>query len=178
MDIKAFTAGVIAFLTIIPVFGKDIYRCEVNSAIKYQEEKCDEHSVPLHLKELAAPLEGFDAKAIDGQKARTQEHSIKERVARHQKRIHQYRKKMDAELHKLEYPNEKSQSKKSYPRNSVKNQEQTTALNNIAAKNDRSALSDQKGVVINHYKALIETEEFQIKLLIQELQMYKKLNSQ
>ena len=162
----------------VPALGKDIYKCEVDGVIKYQEEKCDENSVPVHLKELAAPLGTFDADSIKGQDARTQESAIKARIARHQKRIRNYRKKMEAEVDALVKPVAKqSKSKKSTVRNSVKDQEQSSSLNNIASKVDKDPTPDQVNAIVNRYKALIEAEQFQINLLQQELKMNQDLSS-
>ncbi|OED41522.1 hypothetical protein ACH42_13530 [Endozoicomonas sp. (ex Bugula neritina AB1)] len=142
MDIKAVTAGVIALLVVVPSQGHDIYKCDVNGATKFQEEPCDDSSVPLHLKELAAPLGTIDAKAIEGQNNRIEGTSIKERIARHQKRIRHYRKKMDAELDALSA--------------------------------HKDFVPDQMNAVINHYKALIEGEQFQITELRQQLIKFDK----
>ena len=177
MDIKALKTGIIALLMAMPTLGKDIYKCEVNGAVKYQEEKCDENSVPVHLKELAAPLGSIDAKTINSQSTRNQESAIKERIARHQKRIRNYRKRMEAEVGALQNANSKqSKRKKNTPRNSVKDQEQSSSLNSIASKVDNGAVPDQINAAVNHYKALIEAEQFQIKLLRQEQKMNQKLN--
>ena len=173
MDIKAITIGLTALLILIPAQGKDIYKCTVNGAIKYQEDKCDEQSEPIHLKELAAPLGTFDVKTVEGQSARNQDSAIKERIARRQKRIRHYRKKMESELNALRSADSKK-SKNKYPRNSVKQQEQSSSLNSIASVLEKESVPKQMNVIINHYNVLIEAEQFQIELLHQELKNSQK----
>ena len=176
MDIKALVIGGAALWMAVPALGTDIYKCEVDGVIKYQEEKCDENSVPVHLKELAAPLDTFDAESMKAQDARSQQSAIKTRIARHQKRIRHYRKKMEGEVDALTKPAAK-QSKKSTARNSVKDQEQSSSLNNIASRVDKDPTSDLVNAIVNRYKALIEAEQFQIQLLERELKMYQDLSS-
>lgn len=137
MDIKAVIMVTATLTLATPVQGKDIYKCDVNGVARYQEEKCDEHSTPIQLKELAAPLSKVDSESIKGQSFRNHQSSIKERIAKRQKRIKHYRKKMDTEL------------------------------DDLSGRKD--FVPDEMNAVINHYKALIEAEQFEIKELRREL---------
>ena len=127
--------------------GKDVYKCMVNGKPVYQEHKCDDQSKPVHIKDVAAPMKGIDAKEKVKNAAEHMDKKYKDRINVHQKRIEKYRKKMAKELKALD-----------------KNTDD--ALEKIS-------IADQKYAIVVHYRTQIETEEFLIAEILQEMQLEK-----
>lgn len=178
MDIKALVSSVVVSLLIAPSYGSDVYKCIVNGKVTYTEEKCDDNAEPLTLKELAAPMEHIDASKIEGQEARLKQDSIKHKIARHQKLIRKYRKKMQYELGVLEkQAGVNLSSKTHHARESNWEKEVSTHLKSISDSVDHAGIAEQMNAVVNRYKSLIQTEEFQIQLLRQELVEERILDS-
>ena len=179
MDIRALLSGLVVWLAITPAQGHDIYKCVVNGKVTYTEEKCDDQARPLTLKELAAPLGHVDAAKIEGQETRLKEDGIKHKIARHQKLINKYRKKMQFELGLLQKQAGMgmSSSKISRARESHWEKEVTTHMKNISDSVDRAGIAEQMNAVVNRYKALIQAEEFQIQLLRQELDLDRVIDA-
>lgn len=171
--------------------GKDIYKCKVDGSVRYSEEKCDDQAAPVKLKDIAAPLSTMDARAIEGQDARIRESSLQERIQRRHKTINRLRQKMQDELAALyqsvdskskgSRSSVKTSSREAYTgRHSVQENDPVKQAQNIADSIEalgKEGVSSQVTAIVNHYKALIEVEQFQINLLLQELKMNRELNA-
>ncbi len=173
MDARVSFLSLTLTLIMLPAFAKDIYKCTVNGVVRYSDEKCDDNSSPIKLRDIAAPLGQPDMKAIRIKDEHTSIQLLQDRVARHQKKIRHYRKQMNTELaalklyHQSEISENRSERKKKL-RNPIKDQELVTQVKNIAASTDQEDGSKQMLAVIKHYETLIKAEQFQIKLLVDE----------
>ena len=169
-------AGAGILLSSASLYAKPIYKCQVNGTTQFTEEKCDQHAKPIELKGLSAPLQPIDMEKLKTLEASERIRKLESRIDMRQKRINRYRKRMNAEIKGLEKKasGKKSKSHKSYPKNSVQEQEVTTQLQNIADNvdlNTRGTLSEQVSSVVLHYQTLIKAEEFQISVLLQQLRI-------
>ncbi|MGI9281747.1 MAG: hypothetical protein ACR2PX_19245 [Endozoicomonas sp.] len=175
MDFRILLIGASFLLAVTSAQGKPIYKCQVNGAVVFTEEKCDSNAKPIELKGLAAPLEPFDMDKLKGMDNRVRTQMIEERIALRQKRIRTYRSRMQSELKQIQAKaNKKVKKNKKLPRNSVQEKEINTQLKSIADSvelDTKGTLSDQTSSVVARYKTLIEAEQFQIELLLQELRV-------
>ena len=175
MEFKSLVSGVLAVLVMVPAYGHDIYKCNVNGTVHYSEQKCNAQSKPVTLKALAAPGEKVDVAIVKGQEDRTKADSLKAQINRHQKRISKYRTKMQYELGMLKKKAGMDSDEPKRARHNNWEKESSSQLKKISASTDRSIVAEQMTAVVNHYKVLIEVEEFQIGLLYQELKMNNEL---
>ena len=160
-----------------PVFGHDIYKCVDNGKVRYSEEKCGDNAVKVTLKELAAPVKEVAPSAIEGQGLRNKISSLEFQIKRHEKRIHKYRKKMQYELGMLQ---KRAGTKAKEPiraRESNWEKEASSQLKNISTSVDHGVIAEQMTAVVNHYKVLIEVEEFQIRSLQRDVELERQLNA-
>lgn len=180
MDLRKLLLGVGILLIPVTGYAKPIYKCQVNGAVVFTEEKCDSNAKPIELKGLAAPLEPFDMDKLRGMDEKARARMIEDRIALRQKRIRTYRDRMQSELKQLQAKiNKKTPQNKSQPRNSVKEKDINTQSKSIANSVDqktKGTLSDQMNAVVARYKTLIEAEQFQIELLLQELRVNQMMH--
>lgn len=153
MEFKSLFSGAILALFMAPASGQDIYKCVDNGKIRYSEEKCGDSAEIVTLKELAAPVKEVSASAIEGQDSRNKISSLEYQIKRHEKRIRKYQKKMQYELGILE------------KRAGIREKETSSQLQNISASADQEVIAEQMTALTNHYKLLIEAEEFRIRTL-------------
>ncbi|WP_252177375.1 hypothetical protein [Endozoicomonas sp. 4G] len=175
MELKKLLLGAAMLLIPMAGYAKPIYKCQVNGAVVFTEEKCDGNAKPIELKGLAAPLEPFDMEKLRGMDEKVRARMIEDRISLRQKRIRTYRHRMQAELKQLQpKAGKKTQQNKNLPRNSIQDKEINTQLKSIANSvelDTKGTLSDQMNAVVARYKTLIEAEQFQIELLLQELRV-------
>ena len=170
-------------LATISLHAKPIYKCQVNGAVQFTEEKCDEQAKPIELKGLSAPLQPVDMNKLKALEANERVRQLESRINMRQKRINHYRRQMNAEVESLQNKarTKKAKPHKSLPKNSVQEQETTTQLKDIAGSVDldpRGTLSEQVNSVVLYYQTLISAEEFQIRLLLEQLRLdQQKLQS-
>ena len=99
--IQALT-GVGVLLTALSLHAKPIYKCQVNGTVQFTEEKCDQHAKPVELKGVAAPLQPIDMDKLKTLEASERVRKLENRIEMRQKRIGQYRKRMNVEIKNLE----------------------------------------------------------------------------
>ena len=177
MEFKSLFSGVLLALMMAPAFSHDIYKCVEDGMVRYSEEKCGDNAEKVTLKELAAPVQEVAPSAVEGQAARNKISSLDFQIRRHEKRIQKYRKKMQYELGMLQ---KKAGIKTMEPRRARDNnweKEAASQLKNISASVDQGIIAEQMIAVVNHYKVLIEAEEFQIRTLQREVELEKVLNT-
>ena len=177
MEFKSLISGAILTLFIAPAFGHDIYKCVTNGSVRYSEEKCGDNAEKVTLKEIAAPVKEVDPLATEGQEFRNKISSLNFQIKRHEKRIKKYRKKMRFELGMLQ---KQAGIKAPEPKRTRENnweKEASSQLKNISASVDQSVIAEQMTAVVNHYKVLIEAEEFQIRSLQRDVEVAKLLNN-
>lgn len=173
MEFKSLLSGALLALFTVPTFGHDIYKCVEDGNIRYSEQKCGDNAEKVTLKELAASVKEVSPSAIEGQETRNKISSLEFQVKRHEKRIRKYTRKMQYELGVLR---KKAGMKTKEPiraRESSWEKETSTQLKNISASVDQGAIAEQMTAVVNHYKVLIQAEEFQIRSLQKEIEMEK-----
>ncbi|WOG27542.1 hypothetical protein [Endozoicomonas sp. 8E] len=180
MDLRKLLLGVGILLIPVTGYAKPIYKCQVNGAVVFTEEKCDSNAKPVELKGLAAPLEPFDMDKLRGMDEKVRARMIEDRIALRQKRIRTYRNRMQSELKQLQAKiNKKTQRNKSQSRNSIQEKEINAQLKSIADNvelDTKGTLPDQMNAVVARYKTLIEAEQFQIELLLQELRVNQMMH--
>ena len=177
MEFKSLFSGALLTLLMAPAFGNDIYKCVENGSVRYAEEKCGNNAEKVTLKELAAPVKEVDPSAIEGQSARNKIGSLEFRIKRHEKRIQKYRKKMQYELGMLQKQAGIKTQESSRARHSHWEKEVSSQLKNISASVNHGVIAEQMTAVVNHYKVLIEAEEFQIRSLQRDVELEKLLNT-
>ena len=177
MEFKSLFSGALLALFMAPAFGHDIYKCVENGTIRYSEEKCGDNAEKVTLKELAAPVKEVDPSTIEGQKTRNKISSLEFQVKRHEKRIRKYRKKMQYELGALQKKVGIKTKEPKKARESNWEKEATSQLKNISSSVDQGVIAEQMTAVVNHYKVLIEAEEFQIRSLQRDIELEKRLNT-
>ena len=165
MEFKSFFSGAFLTLLVAPAFGHDIYKCVDNGEIRYSEEKCGDNAEKVTLKELAAPVKEISVEAIEGQDSRNKISSLEYQIKRHEKRIRKYKKKMQYELGMLEKKAGIRSKKPTRARQSNWEKETSSQLQNISASVDQEVIVEQMTAVTNHYRLLIEAEEFRIRSL-------------
>ncbi|UYM13854.1 hypothetical protein [Endozoicomonas euniceicola] len=154
--------------------AKTIYKCQVNGAVQFSEEKCGPDARPVELKGMAAPLQPVDMKKLKTLEASERVRVLQSRIDLRQKRISQYRKRMNSEIKVLEksFKAEADKSGKRPLKNSLKNKELVTQVKRISDTTELTAkgsLSEQINSVVLHYQSLIKAEEFQIDVLLRHL---------
>ena len=177
MEFKSLFSGALMALFMTPAFGHDIYKCVDNGTIRYSEEKCGDNAEKVTLKELAAPVREIDPSTIEGQGVRNQISSLEFQIKRHEKRIRKYRKKMQYELGMLQKKAGIETKEPKRARGSNWEKEASSQLKNISASVDQGIIAEQMTAVVNHYKVLIEAEEFQIRSLQRDVELEKLLDT-
>lgn len=186
MDLRTVAIFASFLLAASTGWAKDIYKCQVNGTVKFTEEKCDDNAKPIKLKGLAAPLEAYDLNKLRQMDDNSRERLLKERISLRQKRIKTYRKRMQDELKVLQMKYAADSKRKSSKplKNSVVDKDYQTqakrladSAESIADSRVNGTLSEQMNSVISHYKTLIESEQFQIEVLLQELKIYQQMKA-
>ena len=177
MEFKALFSGALLTLMMTPAFGHDIYKCVENGTVRYSEEKCGDKAEKVTLKELAASVKEVDPSTIEGQGSRNKISSLEFQIKRHEKRIQKYRKKMQYELGMLQKRAGIEVKGPGRPRESNWEKETAAELKHISASVDQGVIAEQMTAVVNHYKVLIEAEEFQIRTLQRDVELEKLPNA-
>lgn len=177
MEFKSLFSGALLTLFTASAFGHDIYKCVENGTVRYSEEKCGDKAEKVTLKELAAPVREVDPSTIEGQETHNKISSLEFQIKRHEKRIKKYRKKMQFELGMLQKQAGIKAKEPNRARENNWEKEASSQLNNISASVDQGIIAEQMTAVVNHYKVLIEAEEFQIRSLQRDVELEKLLNA-
>lgn len=155
--------------------AKPIYKCQVNGTVQFSEEACGADAKPVELKGIAAPLKPIDMEKLKAFEASERVRILQSRIDLRQKRVGQYRIRMNKEIKALEKKFEAEQDnrpKKNTLKNSVREKDIGTQVRRISDNTElttKGTLSEQINSVVIHYKTLIKAEEVQIGVLLQQL---------
>ena len=167
--------SVVSLTYAVKTQAKPIYKCQVNGTVQFSEEKCGPDAKLVELKGMAAPLKPIDMEKLKAFEAGERVRVLQSRIDLRQKRIGQYRIRMDKDIKALEKKFKvelDDRSKKSSLKSSVREKDIGTQVRRISDSTElttKGTLSEQINSVVIHYQTLIKAEEVQIGILLQQL---------